>query len=50
MYHINTDWFFYGGVFFQVSYSVHEVVRKDKYSKEDITTPIEPILTSRFVL
>ena len=35
--------------FEQVSYSVHEVVRKDKYSKEDVTTPAEPVLTSRFV-
>lgn len=28
---------------------MHEVVRKDKYSKEDVTTPAEPVLTSRFV-
>lgn len=33
----------------KVSYSVHEVVRKDKYSKEDVTTPAGPVLTSRFV-
>lgn len=31
----------------KVSYSVHEVVRKDKYTKEDVTTPMEPVLTSR---
>lgn len=31
----------------EVSYSTHEVVRKDKYSKEDVTTPVEPVLTSR---
>lgn len=28
---------------------MHEVVRKDKYSKEDVKTPIEPVLTSRCV-
>eukprot|EP00903_Cladosiphon_okamuranus_P006314 g6190.t1 len=32
----------------EVSYSVHEVIRKDKYSKEDVTTPAEPVLTSRW--
>lgn len=31
----------------EVSYSVHEVVRKDKYSKEDVVTPADPVLTSR---
>ncbi|CAM9114367.1 unnamed protein product [Scytosiphon promiscuus] len=32
----------------EVSYSVHKVVRKDKYSKDDVTTPAEPVLTSRW--
>ncbi|CAM9638943.1 unnamed protein product, partial [Ectocarpus fasciculatus] len=31
-----------------VSYSVHEVVRKDKYHKEDVTTAMDPVLTSRW--
>lgn len=32
----------------EISYSVKEVVQKDKYSKqEDVVTPAEPVLTSR---
>lgn len=34
----------------EVSYSVHEVVRKDKYSREDVVKPAEPVLTSRYAL
>lgn len=38
-----------GAVVFEheVSYSLHEVVRKDKYTKEDVVTPAEPYLASR---
>lgn len=32
----------------EISYSVKEVVKKDKYSKqEDVITAAEPVLTSR---
>ncbi|CAM9361466.1 unnamed protein product [Ascophyllum nodosum] len=34
----------------EVSYSAHEVARKDKYSKEDVATPAEPVFTSRWCM